>query len=203
MRVGGQRHTPAALPLGNTRYPLYRRLGAPQGRFGRVRKISPPYRTVRPVASRCTDWAIPAHYFACIKCIKHETFPVIYELTPLSRVLLEKLTGFPASREILRIFWNQKVQYRIHKSAPPFPVLGQISSVHPPSHFLKIHFNIIFSSISGSSKWSLFFRFPHQIAVWLSPVFHTCHMHRPSHSFWFDRPNSIWWGIQISKLLIM
>jgi hypothetical protein len=40
--VGGQRHAPAALPQGKTRYPLYRRLGGPQGRFGRARKISPP-----------------------------------------------------------------------------------------------------------------------------------------------------------------
>ena len=40
--VGGQRHAPAALPPGKTRYPLYRRLGGPQGRSGRVRKISPP-----------------------------------------------------------------------------------------------------------------------------------------------------------------
>ena len=29
-------------PPGKTRYPLYRRLGRPQGRSGRVRKISPP-----------------------------------------------------------------------------------------------------------------------------------------------------------------
>jgi hypothetical protein len=29
--VGGQRHTPPALPQGKTRYPLYRRLGGPQG----------------------------------------------------------------------------------------------------------------------------------------------------------------------------
>jgi hypothetical protein len=42
MGVGGQRHVPAALPPGMTRYPLYRRLGRPQGRSGRVRKISPP-----------------------------------------------------------------------------------------------------------------------------------------------------------------
>ena len=35
-------HTPASLPPGNTRYPLYRRLGRPQGRSGRVRKISSP-----------------------------------------------------------------------------------------------------------------------------------------------------------------
>ena len=39
--VGGQRHAPAALPPGKTRYPLYRRLGGPQGLSGQVRKISP------------------------------------------------------------------------------------------------------------------------------------------------------------------
>ena len=58
MRVGGQRHAPAALPPGNIRYPLYRRLGGPQGRSGQVRKISSPPgydpRTVQPVASRYT-----------------------------------------------------------------------------------------------------------------------------------------------------
>ena len=32
MQVGGQRHVPAALPPGKTRYPLYRRLGKLQGR---------------------------------------------------------------------------------------------------------------------------------------------------------------------------
>jgi len=31
-----------SLPPGKTRYPLYRRLGGPQGRSGQVRKISPP-----------------------------------------------------------------------------------------------------------------------------------------------------------------
>jgi hypothetical protein len=31
MGVGGQRHAPAALPPRITRYPLYRRLGGPQG----------------------------------------------------------------------------------------------------------------------------------------------------------------------------
>ena len=53
MGVGIQRHGPAALPPVKTRYPLYRRRGGPQGRFGRVRKISPPPgfdpRTVQPV----------------------------------------------------------------------------------------------------------------------------------------------------------
>jgi hypothetical protein len=42
MRLGGQLHAPAGLTPGITRYPLYRRLGRPQGRSGRVLKISPP-----------------------------------------------------------------------------------------------------------------------------------------------------------------
>ena len=73
MGVGGQRHAPAALPPGMTRYPLYRRLGRPQGRSGPVLKISPPTgfdpRTVQLVASRHTDYAIPAHSIQYIKLI--------------------------------------------------------------------------------------------------------------------------------------
>jgi len=57
--VGGQRHAPAALPPGKTRYPLYRRLGGPQDRSGRVRRISPQPgfdpQTDQPVASRYID----------------------------------------------------------------------------------------------------------------------------------------------------
>jgi hypothetical protein len=60
MVVRGQRHAPATVPPGETRYALYRRLGGLQGRSGQVRKISPPPgfdpRAVQPVASRYTDW---------------------------------------------------------------------------------------------------------------------------------------------------
>jgi len=52
-------------PPGKKRYLLYRRLGGLQGRSGRVRKILGPLgfysRIVEPLASHCTDWAIPAH----------------------------------------------------------------------------------------------------------------------------------------------
>jgi len=61
MGVGGQRHVPATLHPIKNRYPSYRRLGGPQSRSGRVRKISPPPgfepRTAQSVASRCTDCA--------------------------------------------------------------------------------------------------------------------------------------------------
>jgi hypothetical protein len=57
--LGGQRHAPAALLPRKTQYPLCRRLGGPQGRSGRVRKISPPLGfdpwIVQPLASRYTD----------------------------------------------------------------------------------------------------------------------------------------------------
>ena len=61
--MGGQCHTPAALPPRKTRYPLYRRLGWSQGRSGRKTSSLPGFDpwTVQPVASRYTDWAIPGH----------------------------------------------------------------------------------------------------------------------------------------------
>jgi hypothetical protein len=63
--MGGQRHDVAALPPGKTRYPLYKGL---DGRLLPVwtgaENLAPPPgfdpRTVQPVASSYTDWAIQA-----------------------------------------------------------------------------------------------------------------------------------------------
>ena len=89
MRVGGQRHAPAALPPGKeTRYPLYRRPGGPQGRSGRVRKVSSPPgfdpRTFQLVANRHTDWAIAAHYLVIVILINYSAFLTAWRLQILS-----------------------------------------------------------------------------------------------------------------------
>ena len=88
--------------------------------------------------------------------------PVSYLLTPWSRVLLEKLTGFAADQEIIGILWNPNVHYRTHKRPPPVPILSQLHPVPTtPSHFLKIHLSIILPSTSWCSceyfnKYSVF-----------------------------------------------
>jgi hypothetical protein len=61
-REGSASRPGRSLPPGKIWYPLYRRLGEPQGQSGQVRKISPPPgfdpRTVQPVASSYTDYDV-------------------------------------------------------------------------------------------------------------------------------------------------
>jgi hypothetical protein len=62
--VGGERHAPAALYPGKTRYLLYGKLSGSHGRSGRVRNVSfllgLDSRTVQPLARRYNEYAIPA-----------------------------------------------------------------------------------------------------------------------------------------------
>ena len=92
----------------DTRYPLYRRLGGPQGRPGQVRRIpSPPGfnpRTVQPAASRYTDWAIPAHWIWKYRRIKDivlcDTMPFSWQGRG-NRFLRNVATSLPEKAPIL------------------------------------------------------------------------------------------------------
>ena len=75
MKVGGQRHSPAALPPGKTRYSLYKRLGGHQSRSGQVRKISPstgirsPDRPTRSVVAIPTTLSLrPSSLYQPFRC---------------------------------------------------------------------------------------------------------------------------------------
>ena len=96
--VGDQRHAPAALPPEKSRYPLYRRLGGPQQPVWTGAENLAPTGIWSPdrkaLASRCTDWARPAHiqvfsevicnmWFFCHdynRVAAHPSRPIVHEV---------------------------------------------------------------------------------------------------------------------------
>jgi len=97
-----------------------------------------------------------------------------------------------ACQEIIRLIWNPKVHYHVHKGTPLVPVLSQMNPVHILSiYFFKIRSNIIRPSKPRSSEWSL------------SHVSHAFYMLRRINPSLFDHPTNISWSAQVVKLLIM
>jgi hypothetical protein len=100
--VRGQRHVPAPF------YPRERPgthctggwVGGPQDRSVQVRKISTPPgfdpQTVQPVASRYTDWAIPAHALTLFVtyCFYAVTMVALSHVRMCNTTRYEKWTGF-------------------------------------------------------------------------------------------------------------
>ena len=133
-----------SLPLGKTRYPLYRRLGGPQGRYGQVRKISPPPgidpRTVQPVASRHTDWATRPTRYKVMYC-KVTCLACNVPLTLTS--LLQQISHFrrPCHEVRLIVLWKNKT-VSIHQDFSNIAHLyeGVLISPYPDQEGNKLYY---------------------------------------------------------------
>ena len=81
-----------------------------------------------------------------------------------------------AGQEIPRILWEHEGSLPCSQQLAtcPYPEPDQ-SSPFPPSHFLKLHLNIILPYTPGPFKWSLSVKFPHQNPVYTSPLHHKCY----------------------------
>ena len=101
---------------------------------------------VRTEDRTCPTLTFSAGFFSPFRKTTRWLTDITYLLTPWSRALLEKLTGFADNQEIPRILWNNpKVHYRTHKRPPPVPILSQLHPVPTTSsHFIGRRFLILF-----------------------------------------------------------
>jgi hypothetical protein len=98
------------------------------------------------------------------KCSRF-TYLLTYLPTYLLTYLLHRAESFLVLQLVKKFpaFMEPKVHYHTHKWPPPVPILSPLHSVPTiPSHFLKIHLNIILPFTSGSPQWSRSLRLPHQ-----------------------------------------
>jgi hypothetical protein len=101
------------------------------------------------------------------------------QLTPCSRVLLEKLTVRSASQESPRILWKPKDSFPCSQQPVPVPIPGQMNPIHTLyTYLLNIRYNIS-SRLCLSLKKDLPSGFLTKIlyAVIVSPMRATCPDH--------------------------
>jgi hypothetical protein len=107
---------------------------------------------------------------------------------------------FSDSQETLRILWNLKIHYQVYKCPLPVPTLSQINPVHnSPSTFWRSI--LILRSHPSLGLPSQIFPSDLPTTTLYAPI-HSPLLHVPLFSF-IDHSNTIWWGVQIIKFLIM
>jgi len=134
--------------------------------------------------------------------IGFQYYLITYLLTPWSRVLLEKLTGFQLVKKFSAFYgtrWFITAFINVRQLSQSWANSIQSTSPHPTSwrsiFILSSHLRL---GLPSGLFHSGFFT-----KTLYTPLPHTFYMHRPSHSYRFYHPNNIGWGVQIIKLLFM
>jgi hypothetical protein len=91
--VGSHRNAPAALPPEETGTPLYRRLGGPQGRSGRLQETTPPPPGIRsPDRPTRRESLYRLRYPSPPYCVIYSHFPYLLRLPPPPAISISCLT---------------------------------------------------------------------------------------------------------------
>jgi hypothetical protein len=115
-------------------------------------------------------------------------------ITPCSRVLREKLTGFQLVKKFPAFYGTRRFITALTNARHlPLSWARSIQSMPPHPTSLKIHLNIILQSRPGSYKWSLSLRFPNQNPAYTSHLPQTCYIPLLS------RPSLVWSNEQYWK----
>jgi len=119
--------------------PIYGRRGGPQGRSGRVRKISPPpefdTRTVQTVQGRYTDWTIPAPTVLPLHIIKSSVYICRFNSPSVLRSRVIMGTSYrrgQCSYEVGNTIYTY-IYIMFHK------YINQIGDIHTTLFLLFIH----------------------------------------------------------------
>jgi len=147
-------------------------------------------------------WHVLMYHSTCNCCSKLESTPGNW-LTPWSRVLCEKLIVTQIVKKFPALYRTEGSLPCSH-GLPLAPLLSQMNPFHTfPSCLPKIHSNIVLPPTPISSEWSFPSCFPNKTLY----AFLVLSMRATSLVYFilhdFDHPNSIWWNVQVVKLLIM